>query len=591
MKHETDNDHGPATAAEWFVTLESDTNDQDTEREFEAWLERDAENERALERCEAAVQAVAELEQDPDLKWAFAEIDSIGDPVARTAPHADTVGWRSKAGFAWIAATVVGVGVVAVLLALQVARQPVLDGLPTQGELLGDSLRPGALPDPTITIPTAALPNSIAVLPFEALGPQPDTAIFASGLYEMTLNRLAGIRNLNVVTRASVMRYAGATAPLADIARDLNVRTVVEGIVSYDDNSVRVSAQLVDATTGAHLWSASYDRQFENIFEVQSAISQSIAAAVAERAAVDPESAEEAVMTSSTQKALVWVDFDGREETLPFPALPYTSVRLSPDGRRIAVTTTQEDGDELWVLDLVRQTASRLSFGGPPVRSPVWSPEGQQIVFGSEGVGGGLIFALADGSGLPVRFVESEAGEGYWPSAISSDGQSVVYSIESDQGMDLFLAPMTTLMTSGSAEAAAPLIAGPSNETQATLSPDGRWLAYVADDLGRSEIYVRPFPDVGAGRWQVSVDGGTEPLWAPDGERIYFRRNGRINAVDVETSPTFSVGWSGPVFFGNYASTPFGASYDISPDGQRFLVLRDVSSAPEDGRLRSLGYL
>ncbi|HEY5623091.1 MAG TPA: tetratricopeptide repeat protein, partial [Gammaproteobacteria bacterium] len=133
------------------------------------------------------------------------------------------------------------------------------------------------------------LPNSIAVLPLDNLSPDPDNAYFASGLHEEILNQLVKLRNLNVISRTSVLQYAENRPAIQEIAEALNVQSVMEGSVRYDANGgrIRVTAQLIDPDTGAHLWSETYDRNFENIFAVESDIAMNIANALA--AEISPE--------------------------------------------------------------------------------------------------------------------------------------------------------------------------------------------------------------------------------------------------------------------------------------------------------------
>ena len=111
------------------------------------------------------------------------------------------------------------------------------------------------------------------------------------------------------------------------------------------------------------------------------------------------------------------------------------------------------------------------------------------------------------------------------------------------------------------------------------FSPDGRWLAYVSDESGREEIYVRPFPDIDAGRWQVSTGGGTQPLWARNGRELFYRNGSQMMAVDITAEPTFNPGNPRLLFRGEYMSAPNpGANYDVTSDGQRFLMVQTTES-------------
>ena len=108
------------------------------------------------------------------------------------------------------------------------------------------------------------------------------------------------------------------------------------------------------------------------------------------------------------------------------------------------------------------------------------------------------------------------------------------------------------------------------------MSPDGRWLAYSSDESGRGEIYVRPLPDIDAGRWQVSTDGGTQPLWARNGMGLFYRNGEAVITVSVETDPSFVAGNPEVLFEGQYVGGLSGRSYDVSPDGEQFLMIKQV---------------
>ena len=129
-----------------------------------------------------------------------------------------------------------------------------------------------------------------------------------------------------------------------------------------------------------------------------------------------------------------------------------------------------------------------------------------------------------------------------------------------------------------------PLLETDFEESYPQVSPDGRWLVYVSDESGSEEIYVRPFPDIDAGRWQVSTGGGTQPLWARNGRELFYRNGEAMIAVLVETDPSFAAGNTEVVFEGDYVLTQGGPNYDVSPDGDRFLMIRpveDVSATPQ----------
>ena len=134
-----------------------------------------------------------------------------------------------------------------------------------------------------------------------------------------------------------------------------------------------------------------------------------------------------------------------------------------------------------------------------------------------------------------------------------------------------------------------PLLQAKYNEAQPQISPDGRWMAYTSDESGQYEVYVRPFPEVEKGRWQVSTSGGDNPLWSRDGRELLYRSGDAVMAVSVKTEPAFSLETPKILFRGTYVSSNLSSSYDlvtwdISPDGKRFLMMKPMQStdkAPE----------
>jgi dipeptidyl aminopeptidase/acylaminoacyl peptidase len=124
-----------------------------------------------------------------------------------------------------------------------------------------------------------------------------------------------------------------------------------------------------------------------------------------------------------------------------------------------------------------------------------------------------------------------------------------------------------------------PLLQEKYNELYPRVSPDGRWIAYASNESGKNEVYVRPFPDVNKGKWQVSTNGGDSPLWSPDGRELFYHTGDAAMAVRVETDPTFKPGKPAVLFRGTYYSPIAGiTAWDISPDGKRFLMLKGVPS-------------
>jgi eukaryotic-like serine/threonine-protein kinase len=276
---------------------------------------------------------------------------------------------------------------------------------------------------------------------------------------------------------------------------------------------------------------------------------------------------------SRPQRSLVWVDRKGREEPIKAPLRGYSTPRLSPDGTRVVVSINDQGNGDLWIWDLARERLSRLTVDPAIDRLPVWTPDGRRVIFASNPSGiHNLYVAVADGTGTVERLTTSAPCCGLLATSITPDGTRVVgYGAGRGTQQDIVVVPLANPAKEEL------LISTPFNEVWAEVSPDGRYLAYQSDELGRVEIYVRPFPDVGRGRWQVSRDGGTRAVWARNGRELFYMDGSTtLIAVPVQTSgSTFSAGTPAKVFDAKYVQHNPARHYDVSGDGQRFLMLKD----------------
>ena len=274
-----------------------------------------------------------------------------------------------------------------------------------------------------------------------------------------------------------------------------------------------------------------------------------------------------------TLRTLVWVNRDGREESLAAPARPYSYPRVSPDGRQVAVDVRDAESD-IWVWSLERATLTRLTFDPLFDRFPLWSPDGRRIVFSSQrdGSRGNVFWQMADGTGQPDRVVAGASNSQVFPTSFSPDGKRLLVYGDPDntQKDDIGIVSLEA----GGARAVTPLLGAMFDERNAEVSPDGRWVAYESDESGQPEVYVRPFPAVDAGRWQVSTGGGTQPLWARSGRELFYRSGDAVMNVAVESSAGFVARSPVVLFKGQYAPSLSGRNYDVSPDGRRFLMLK-----------------
>ena len=282
---------------------------------------------------------------------------------------------------------------------------------------------------------------------------------------------------------------------------------------------------------------------------------------------------------ASPSRTLVWVDRQGREEPVKgVPTRAYTNPRLSPDGTRLALELRDQESD-IWVWDFAREALTRVTFDPVVDQAPVWMPDGRRIVFSSQAGGtvratgaGTLFWRAADGTGAAERLGQEDRSLRLMlPSSVSPDGTRVVTTTVSDAGA------VDVMMLTLQDRRVQPLIQTPFIERNGEISPDGRWLAYESNASGRFQIYVRPFPGVDGGQWQVSADGGTQPLWARNGEELFYVAPDRtLTSVPVERGRTWAAGTPKTVFHKQYFLGP-GAPrmYDVSADGHRFLMIKD----------------
>jgi eukaryotic-like serine/threonine-protein kinase len=273
-------------------------------------------------------------------------------------------------------------------------------------------------------------------------------------------------------------------------------------------------------------------------------------------------------------RSLLWVDRDGAARPVTDRLAPYWWPRISPDGRHIALVI---DGafSKVWVLDVERGTLTRASqLTGDHDRS-AWMPDGVHVTFGAdtEGSGADRLFSdRIDGTGSPRLLFDGPSS--LVPMSWSPDGRRLLCgNAGATTGQDVWA-------LSAEDRRLTPFLRSSSNEFSATFSPDGRWVAYVSDESGRPEVYVRPFPGPGT-RSQVSIDGATAPVWSRDGRELFFAKGGALFATAVTLGDSFTSGAVRHLFSGPYEFDEITVNYDVAPDGQHFVVPRSRDeSAP-----------
>ena len=278
-----------------------------------------------------------------------------------------------------------------------------------------------------------------------------------------------------------------------------------------------------------------------------------------------------------------WVDRDGSVAPVD-PAWTrdweFEGLALAPDGRRAAVVIESGSRGDVWIKQLDRGPVSRLTFAGDYNAAPTWTPDGRLVTYVSLSQGRPAVRRVAaDGSGGDSLLFEFDRDIHY--AETSRDGRWLVVSVA--VGSDDILA-----LRVGQDTLPRPVLAEPFDEFLPALSPDGRWLAYVSDESGRYEVYLRPFPDTHTAKWQLSTDGGTEPLWRADGRELFFRSLDRTRVLSVglgggPTAATPRVVARLPAT-DDFEGNPRNRLYDAAANG-RFLMIQRANATDVSGDL------
>lgn len=280
--------------------------------------------------------------------------------------------------------------------------------------------------------------------------------------------------------------------------------------------------------------------------------------------------------TGGARSVLTWMDRTGKQlEQIGEPAIQCNPA-LSPDNTRLAVDISDQRANnvDVWLQSEHGENSSRFTFDPSEEVVPVWSRDGKTLIYRSAGGSTrstGLRLKPANGLAHEKTLLQAMSVEDIIPNSWSADNRNVVCTRQSASGYRLDLVSVE----SGKAT---PFQLGPGNKSNGMISPDGKWMAYASDESGSWEIYVTTFPDA-AGKWQISRGGGTEPRWRGDGREIfYLAPGGVLTAVSVSSEKgTFSIG-SPASLFQFHGRAPISStdifSYDVTKDGQRFLVNR-----------------
>jgi Tol biopolymer transport system component len=265
-------------------------------------------------------------------------------------------------------------------------------------------------------------------------------------------------------------------------------------------------------------------------------------------------------------RQLVWVDRDGTERAATEQLGGYLEPSLSPDGRRLALLSGAFPSGDVWIHDFVRDTRTRLTLETEFQGGPIWTPDGQRVIYYRADPTYTLSWSPTDGSQPSELLYRGELD--MVPTSVSPDGTRLAFHVigHPDTGFDIWQIPLQ-----GEREPT-PLVRTTFAEWGAMFSRDGHWLAFSSNESGRSEVYVQAFPD-SQGKIRISNDGGASPVWSRDGTELFYRSGSKTMAVDVETDPTFTAGKPRLLFTGRYRDQAYYRDYDVAPDG-RFLMIK-----------------
>ncbi len=276
------------------------------------------------------------------------------------------------------------------------------------------------------------------------------------------------------------------------------------------------------------------------------------------------------------EAVLLWVDRKGSTQLVSDARRAFQDPRLSPDGRCLAVTILEGTGASVWVHDLERGTFNRLTLEDGWSGVPRWTPDGSRLTFTSDRnkLSRILFWQVADGSQAAEILLPNKPPFWDFAGSWSPDGRVLAF-IEADPNTNW---DIWTLPVGGTPSA---FLKTPFTEMGPAFSPDGGWLAYESDESGRNEVYVRPYPGPGA-KFQVSTEGGTEPVWARGGRELFYRNDRKLIAVEVSLGQQFRAGKPRTLFERRFPRHFHRPVYDVAPDGARFVTIQsEEEPAPE----------
>jgi Tol biopolymer transport system component len=264
-------------------------------------------------------------------------------------------------------------------------------------------------------------------------------------------------------------------------------------------------------------------------------------------------------------RQLVWSDRQGNSVPLPTPPRGYEFPTLSPDGSRVAVQIADGSRHDIWVYEFASDSLTRVTTDGTSTR-PLWTPDGKRLAYATRRPDGRhIMWQPLDGTVAPTSLVRDY--NTLYPGAWTPSGDRLVYVEDPPTSLVSF-----KILEVGASTPPETLLAAPPAYLQPDLSPDGRWLAYVAFERSRPDVYIRPLSG-GAPR-QLTPNGGGQPRWSADGTELFFQRPGEAFRLPIRTTPELQLGRIEKLFDHDTLQGLFGPQdYDVSSDGKRFLMV------------------
>ena len=264
---------------------------------------------------------------------------------------------------------------------------------------------------------------------------------------------------------------------------------------------------------------------------------------------------------------MVWVDRNGAETPISSDRAPFRTPRRSPDGKSIAVAVSDPTRrSDIWIYNAEGGAKRRLTTEGHNLE-PVWTPDGTHLTFSLNDT---VVEMPASGGGSKESLLSGDRNRA--PCSWSPNGEDLIFDETDSTGDSLWRS------TRSSHHASPTLLIRPTTGDCGVLSPDGKWMAYVSNESGRSEVYVDRYPSL-AEKIAVSTDGGQRPRWSRDGRELFYRQGDALMAVSVDTGASFRAGKPQRLLAGLYRGESQEPAFDVSPDGRRFLMIKSDAAA------------